>query len=430
MSSSPTSAEAAAFEPAWETFLRSEAMGWLLPSACRQAMSPHLAARFLRRLTGRPDQLELLHESSLISAHLNEIIDFVRRALPAWVRIMPSVSERLREVHEGVVPGPLDIPATLALRRRGQHTRFVTRRPIRRFDRPENILVAAVARRLLAILVRLRSEGVIRQKNWGAEALACEGVLRHVFRQSTLRQVPEVPITAVHLQGAIEAPMPIYEQARALWAPLSAITAPTRPDAVARLVAEGALAPLEPHRRFEYAVCVALIAGLWRTLDEAEPHRWRLERSLVIEGRDEIAALVRPADGARLRVYYDTTAQLPAGPRDLGVQRYLGVSGRLRPDITVWCEIPGQKPRAVVVEVKLSVDREYLASGFQEALAYVNEYRPVLWGWPKAILVTSAAIPGAPARDDDAVAIDWDRWPSADLLHGITEGVSHDTSEG
>ena len=415
----PTSAE-----PDWERFLRDHALGWLLPSACRQAMSPHLAARFLARLTGRPDQLSLLQQTSLIAGQLDALERLALDLLPAWVREMPSVSRRATEIVEGAAPGPLDIPATLALRRRADLTRFAIRRRHRRFDLPESVLVAAVARWLHGALGRLRGAGLIQQRNWGGRALICEGALHNALHLSLLRQVPEAPIEPRHLQAAAAARHPIFGEARWWWDQIAAASG-HRPEAVARLVAEGALAPLEPHRRFEYAVCVALIAALSRALEAPTPTpgRWRLERSLVIEGRDEIAAFVRAEDGARIRVYYDTTGLLPPGPRDLGVQRYLGLSGRLRPDITVWIEIPNQRPRAVVIEVKHSVDREYLATGFREALGYVHEYAPLLTGWPRAILVTSAPIPGTPQIGDDAVAVDWARWPTDALIQGMLDSI-------
>src|SRR5690606_17304107 len=154
----------------------------------------------------------------------------------------------------------------------------------------------------------------------------------------------------------------------------------------ARLVARGALAPLNASTRFELAVLLRLVEALEAGLAARAPGPIRLRRTAVLRGRREIAVLEAPG-GACLRVFYHQ-ACLPPGPHELGARHYLGQPGRLRPDITVLVEAPGRPVRAVIVEAKLSDDPAYLLEGLQQALLYRLEYAPALSGWPKVVLVT------------------------------------------
>ena len=96
----------------------------------------------------------------------------------------------------------------------------------------------------------------------------------------------------------------------------------------------------------------------------------------------------------------------------------------MRPDVTVVVE-RGSVRSAVVIEVKLTEDRDYMMQGLHEAIVYRWEYAEQLRGWPKAILVTSANVPGQPRAEDGVVAIGWSKWPSPDVVEGITGLVHH-----
>jgi len=157
-------------------------------------------------------------------------------------------------------------------------------------------------------------------------------------------------------------------------------------------------------------------------VDEREPGLWTLHRTAILPDRREIADFERQ-DGARVRLFYNQVWLAP-GPHDHGVRRYLGQQGRLRPDITVLVDLPAQGlRRAAVIEAKLSSDPEYLAQGYRQALLYSHEYAPELTGWPKAILVASSSVPGEPRREDDVIAVDWERWVPETVLDGLLEGI-------
>jgi hypothetical protein len=147
--------------------------------------------------------------------------------------------------------------------------------------------------------------------------------------------------------------------------------------------------------------------------------RFTLRHSIVASGRSAVAEF--EGEHATVRVHYDQ-ACLDPGPYDAGVRRYLGPRGRLRPDITVLIEPRHGALRAALVEAKLSRDPEYLAQSYRDAMVYRVEYGAVLSGWPKVVLVTSGPIVGAPSREDEVIAVGWDRWVPDEVLEGLLEG--------
>jgi hypothetical protein len=83
-----------------------------------------------------------------------------------------------------------------------------------------------------------------------------------------------------------------------------------------------------------------------------------------------------------------------------------------------------QQVSHTVFEIKLSDDVGYAASGYAEAIVYRHEYAAFLTGWPKAVLVTSQAMPGKPRRHDDVVAVAWNELAASSILDGMLELVS------
>jgi hypothetical protein len=400
----------------WEDFLREHFPAYLLPESAARSLDVEEAARFLERLTGRPHELALLRAASTLSPRMGELRELALRLLPELVRSLPSQSEAQERHWEGGFQGKLAIAPTLVHWMAGRRTHFVTRSRRRTFDLPENVLVRAVAERLLRLIVDLRQADTIGASGWGADALECEGKLRHLLSSSILRQVPVERVEPHHERAAHAAHHPCYRAAldwhRALHEGLDA----RDPSRIAAVVAKGALAPLSDSTRFEIAVVIRLIQALWQRLDASEPERWVCERPLVRKNRKEVAELRRD-DGARVRIFYNQS-HLEAGPCDLGVRHYLNSIGRLRPDATIVVEHDGVTT-ATVIEVKLSDKLSYLVDGFQEAIVYRWEYAKHLRGWPKAILVASQSVPGLPRAEDDVVAVGWDAWVPEAVIDGV-----------
>jgi len=402
---------------AWEEYLAAHCPQYLLPAACRRSLPIDVAERLLACLTGRPGQLDLLRYSSLLSARIEALERLAHHYLPTLCRVLPSTSITEQRLWDGGYQGRLDVRATMAWRIGGDRTHFVTRSRRRSFDLPENVLVRQVARQLVGAIELLRERDIVADRGWGASLLDCEGRLRHALVSTALARVPSEPIGGRHLQAAQRARHPCYEQAAAWHRWFEDATSNDAPSRLARIVADGALAPVSPDRRFELAVLIRLVQALEARTAEREPGRWTLERGLVLPGRKEIASLVRD-DGARVSVFYDQ-AVLPGREHEATRARYLGVDGRARPDITVVCERRDAPRTATVIEVKHSRHPSTLRQGLDEARIYRWEYRDYLVGWPKAILVALPEMAGAPRREDDVIALGWDRWCPVEVVDGL-----------
>jgi hypothetical protein len=413
--------------PPWRTFIAENFPGYLLPASAAQALSAEEAARFLERVTGVPDQVGLLRAASTLSPRLGMLEEFALRALPELARSLPSRTDVREREWEGGFHGRLDVAATLGHHLAGRGTRFVTRSRYRNFDLPENQLVCAVAGRLLQLLSRLRQANVVGAVGWGAALGTCEGELRRLLSSTVLREVPVAAITTFHEQAAGAARRDVYRLALSWQRALREGLDVEDPATIARVVAEGALAPLDDPTKFELAVVVRLVQALVAVLDGREPGRWTHHRTLIMPGRRELAELRRD-DGASVRVYYNQSF-LDPGPCDHGAKHYFGLTGRLRPDATVVVSPRTGVTSACVLEVKLSPNRDYLLTGFHEAQLYRLEYRAQLGGWPQAILVTSEPLPGLPQRDHDVVAVGWDRWVPEEIAVGLLDRL-HDPPSG
>ena len=83
-----------------------------------------------------------------------------------------------------------------------------------------------------------------------------------------------------------------------------------------------------------------------------------------------------------------------------------------------------------MIEAKLSEDPGYLAQGYREAIVYRAEYGGALTGWPKAILVTAAPSPREPRREDEVIAVGWDRWVPEVVVDALLEEMHAATPRG
>ena len=172
--------------------------------------------------------------------------------------------------------------------------------------------------------------------------------------------------------------------------------------------------------RFEIATAVRLAESLTAGLAESGSH-WRSNvPSLRFFPVDESYIAFVHESGAKLRLFYNQVI-LPEGPADSGARHYLGNTGRLRPDLTITLHRGEALLGAAVVECKHTQDAGYISSGFHEAMLYRWEYAPCLFGWPKAMLVTSGPVPGAVREQDDVIATTWQRWPPAAAVGAIVE---------
>ncbi|WP_437733629.1 hypothetical protein [Sorangium sp. So ce1335] len=405
----------------WEDELRKHFPGYLLPASARQALSREAAERFLSRLGHRVDLLDLLLAASALSPLADEVRAFTRE-LTLIARELASRTQIQRIEARGHIRGRLDVPGTLRARASGAPDSVTSRVPERRFDLPENVLLVATAERLAALLARLEQSGVIAKgtkKSWAKGFAEDAETIRHALTSTRLHDVPRAPVLAVHEQAARAARHPAYRRALCLHEAMKRMDT-NDAVAIARLVAEGALAPMDAATRFELAVLIRL----GRQIEDALRARGvtaELHRALIEPRRAEVFDFA--AGGAHLRVLYNQVCFDDLGPRDRGMRHYFDNDGRFRPDLTIELVRDAKRIRAVVIEVKLSDKRDYLERGYHEALLYRAEYDKDLTGWPKAILVvSSAAIHGSPRREDDVIAVDWANWVPDTVLDGLLDG--------
>jgi hypothetical protein len=408
----------------WEAFVAEHFPAYLLPNAARRALSVEAAARFLERTTGDRGRLFLLRAASAIAARESELCELAQEELPRIARALPPRIEAPLRLWEGPARGRIDVPATVKQRLLGRALHTATRAPERRLDRPENILVKAAAKRLLEVLSALRASGALAEGGgWGEGFGASAEAIHRALTTTPLVEVPDAPVTLFHEQAALGARGRGYALAASLHRALREGLDEDRPDAIARAVAAGALLPLDAAVRFELAVVIRLIQAISeRVLELSPPERWTLHRTVLLPDRPDIAHFERN-DGAHVRIFYNQSVLGP-GPFDACVRHYLGRDARLRPDVTILIEPKGAGPRAAVVEAKLSSDPDYIAQGYRQALVYHHEYASRLAGWPKAILVASSHVPGAPRREDDVIAVSWDRWVPDVVLDGLLDGLA------
>lgn len=399
---------------AWDSYLRERFPGYLLPDAAHHRLSEQEASKFLESIAGRKNALPVLRAVSLLVPRIESLTVLTRDVLPSLVRKLPSRTETHERRWEGGFHGRLQIAQTQALHLAGQRASFVTRERVRSFDLPENLLVRALCVRLVEAVVFLREERVLPDKGWGPGLRDVEARLRHLLHATALREVSDAAVTSVHENAARFARAPEYHACATWWRDTWDGLDNPDPTVIARLVAEGALLPASEPTQFELAVLIRLTEALHIRLEEKEPGRWVLERALIISDRDD-AFTLRRADGCAVRIYYNQ-AVLPEGPINAGTRHYLGIVGRMRPDVTVVFARDGVMTDALVIECKLSSDPSYVRSGYHEAMLYAAEYAPWLTGCPKSLLVASSTVVGSHREQDEVVAFAWEQWPSERLL--------------
>lgn len=409
-------------QPPWEAYLADHFPAYLLPHAVRRALPREAAASFLERTSGDPRRLFLLRAASAIAGQERDLSELAFFELPRLARGLPPRTVTAARVSDGPIEGRIDVAATLKHRLSGSVGRTVTRAPIRGLHRPENVLLASVTRRLVEVTSTLRASGLLVEGgSFGDGLIAASDALARLLATTPLGAIPDAPITIDHERAALGARGRGYALAASLHRTLREALDEDRPEAIARILAEGALLPLTEAVRFELAVLIRLMQGVWERLDARHPGRFLLHRTAILRDRCDVADFERD-DGAHLRIFYNQ-AFLGPGPSDLGARHYFGRDARMRPDITIVVDAARSSPRAAVVEAKLSSDPDYLAQGYRQALLYRHEYASRMTGWPKAILVGSSFIPGAPRREDDVIAVGWDRWVPEVVLDGLLDGL-------
>lgn len=411
-------------EAPWEKVLREHFPAYLLPSGVLCPLPREAAARFLQRISGRVDLLDLLLASSALASLAGAVRDFAQE-LPELARVLPSQTELVRLETDGRVVGHVDVAATLRRRLGGAPMRVVSHIRHRRFDRPENLLVAAVARRLEGLLAHVIRRKLVADNGWAAGFQEAATRIQHALGATVLREIPEVELAALstfHEKATEDGRHASYELALLIFRALRDGLDADDSTRNARVIADGALRAQKDETRFELAVVIRLSQALFAALNARAPGRWRFHQTILSSDRAEVFDFERD-DGTHIRIYYNQGRHLPKGRRYRGVRHYLGGSGVFRPDVSIRIEPKEGKARLVAIEVKLSEKISYLKQGYHEALLYRAEYASEMSGWPNAILVVPGRILRAPRRVDEVIAIGWESWVPDEVVQGLIDGL-------
>jgi hypothetical protein len=250
----------------WQSYLDDRFPGFLLPASEHHAVGRDIAERFLARLTGNPRSLFLLEAASLIAAKRRLLRDFAGHWLPDLIAVLPSRAEVQRRVWRGGYQGRLDIPATQALHLAGQTATFVTRSRRRAFDLPENVFLKGIVQRTAEILAELRSNELLDTQDWSRIARDSESNLRRALLASPLRDLRLMAVDSFQVQACRNARHPAYDLALQWHAALTSVLDGDDTARRAEIIAEGALRPLDPPKRFELATLVRVMEALWSRL--------------------------------------------------------------------------------------------------------------------------------------------------------------------
>lgn len=415
----------------WETYLRSQFPAYLLPKSAVEKLSFEEASQFLAALADKPSAFTMLRNVSFLAPRMADLRSFVER-VRVFVRSLPSTTEITQRYWNGGFQGKLDLRTTTLLHAQGRRTEFVTRTPRRDFDVPENIVLRSVCERLHALLKSVRQmtaelpdeeSDTDPRQGWGSGGRECEGVLNHTLSATALRNVSARRAEEHDLGAARASRQPVFQEAARWHDDLHLGLDTTDPARIARTVAEGSLLPLSKDTQFEIAVAIRLIAGVSEALQIAQPGKWQQERGLVIAGRKDIATLRR--GNLAIRFFYNQ-AELDAGATDHGVQHYLAPKSRMRPDVTVTICRGDDLLSALVIECKHTPHKDYLITGFKEAMLYRHEYAPVLRGAVKSVLVGSSATPNASHADREVISVAWNDWPPEEVISSVISALDLD----
>lgn len=304
-------------------------------------------------------------------------------------------SVRPRETAHAI-RGPVDWPATHALRAAGgsNRTAYVVRPARRAFDTPENRALAW----LLAQLEEAAAAALGRHTTadgWLGRVRVAQATLWQARRVRWLRSVPPARPDAAVLARLAVARSRFYRRVgRAARMVQRWREQPSGQDLVA-LLCERWFEPARDAELFEVAVALR-VATAFAAVSPG-PRRMRL----LVGGKTPAAAFARYdlPDGDTISLWYQHWPPRSGASAHTDALERHGMHARpTRPDLIV--ERTGTQRDAVVIELKASRSRSYLARGLSQLLGYLQERPQMFAQRPAGWLVAPDGGPFAPAEPD------------------------------
>ena len=318
---------------------------------------------------------QVLATHAMLSAPIRELI----ADLPAGVR-RPVTSSIRPRVTTRSVNSSIDWAATLRHRATSSPLGgvWVTRPASRVFDVPENRALAwlleAVEDRAHASL----SPSTDASGPWENEIRESAAIVKRSRRIAWLEGLPSRwPGDEVYQRLAADR-LGFYQKRVSVAARyLRRLLIDPSPSDQVEALCERYFEPTQDWKLFEIAVLVRLSTQL----DAVGTRRYR--QPTFSGGRRPFAAYSMPS-GREVRLWYQSWPE-SSGPSELldAISYYGLKSGGNRPDIVVEFVDDRATSRLIVLELKASTSRNYLASGFAQLLSYLRD-RPELTSAPSS----------------------------------------------
>jgi len=313
----------------------------------------------------RTDQEYLSALHLLLSSEAAELV----AAAPGLLRRLTTSTTVVVDEHPERVRGPVDWPATLAMRGvRGTRLGYATRPTERVMSTPENRL-------FVAALTAVRRAH--QQLGWSATAAGTVGSdigllgagAARVLASPVLRTVSD-PLSTRDLQRTLRGRAARrFQPVTDLWRLHHALVDLQDPHLLRQLVESTALVPASDGAMLE-------VVTLFTTLDTLRRDGWVSQGLRLVRGRVRVRHT--RADGSVLTVHYqDTPSDLTKHDAYRQVLAGHGVpGGPLRPDLVLDHHPAGGGRRLTVIEVKYRRDAaEGARAATLNAMAYRDAYR-------------------------------------------------------
>lgn len=369
-----------------ERLLRDVArLGWAL---LRRFSTTYAPADVISAVTGLSRE-EFEHLRSLHYLKRAEVEAFVCRSVPAFLRAMPMASELAIREDRSYPRGRTDWmrTATARMRQGGDASLFISHSPQRTRDTQAARLFAFLLNDIATAATRALDSHVPEAARAKIGALRTEalGHLAALQSRGVKRPPSAKPSDFFRLRRTNRSEV---VQALALLERRSSLFGENGEERLREIMAEGLFAPENQDDLFE----------AWTLLQFVELHLntgWTLESARIVGGMRKSRPHFTLRRGTEsVEIYYQMVPACLAGSsayKDLFADYDLDVSLR-RPDITAHVRAETYDG-PLIIEVKRSRDRTYIADAAYKVLGYLGDYAAHFEiSCPKALLVVMGGI--------------------------------------
>jgi len=371
----------------------------------QQAAQTRRFEGLVANLTGlaQEDQEELAKIHMLLSREAAEF----KNALAGIIANISHSTQLEATVQRSMIRGRIDWNLTLKQRLSTGHNPsiFVCKPPYRLYDLPENQLVKYLVE-AIRVIKNTTSMHSIEEKPVDAQHIQrwtdiisdlvfnTTQYLRHAY----LREVSSPnKVSHTMLLRACKHRNKAYEKAARAYEALRKLVLEKNPEALLRAIQERVLTPMDWDTLFELYVLFRLIELLESAY--GEPARMHLVSSKT----DIVAQLAK--GGKTIRIRYQNNPLTTSRYKSI-FEAYDIEVARRRPDLMIEVD-NGEKTRYLLIEVKRTSDRGYIADSAYKVLGYLNDFHVYFPEdqRPQGFLVVWRGIAKKPGFGDEVLEI-------------------------